>query len=181
DKLLVGLGGLKTENPDIRTNLMNYGDMLGFDLEDVKIKGHPIPFGNYLKKPFHDNVLLLGDAGGYVDPLTGEGIFYAQRTGELAANAYLKNGDEVGQQYATFVKNHVLPEMTGAWRLRPLVYAGPRALRRRYLSLGGRNFSGTTMLDIVHGHRVWHNLTKTGDQLHDTIEMNQTPGSLLPG
>lgn len=170
DKLLVGVGGLKTENPDIRSNLLNYGKLLGFDLRDVKIKGHPIPFGNYIKIPYHGNVLLLGDAGGFVDPITGEGIFYAQRTGELAANAYRSGTEETtGQRYTELVNEHVIPEMTGSWRIRPMVYGGPRGLRRRLFSLAGQRFGAGPILDIVHGHRVWHNFTRTGEKLHDTI------------
>jgi geranylgeranyl reductase family protein len=33
----------------------------------------------------HDNLLLVGDAARVVEPFTGEGIFYAMRSGEIAA------------------------------------------------------------------------------------------------
>jgi flavin-dependent dehydrogenase len=33
---------------------------------------------------------LLGDAAGFADPVTGEGIFYALRSGELFADAYMQ-------------------------------------------------------------------------------------------
>ena len=32
-----------------------------------------------------DGLMVVGDAAGFVDPLTGEGIYYALRSGELAA------------------------------------------------------------------------------------------------
>jgi geranylgeranyl reductase family protein len=35
----------------------------------------------------HDNLFLIGDAARVVEPFTGEGIYYALRSGELAANA----------------------------------------------------------------------------------------------
>jgi flavin-dependent dehydrogenase len=35
----------------------------------------------------HDNLLLVGDAARVVEPFTGEGIFYAMRSGEIAAGA----------------------------------------------------------------------------------------------
>jgi len=38
------------------------------------------------------NWMLLGDAAGHVDPITGEGIFYAMESGRLAAQAIL-SGD----------------------------------------------------------------------------------------
>jgi flavin-dependent dehydrogenase len=35
---------------------------------------------------------VIGDAAGHVNPITGEGIYYAMNDGKLAANAYL-NGE----------------------------------------------------------------------------------------
>jgi menaquinone-9 beta-reductase len=38
----------------------------------------------------HEDLLLIGDAARVVEPFTGEGIYYALRSGELAANAIAK-------------------------------------------------------------------------------------------
>src|SRR5213082_2681993 len=38
----------------------------------------------------HENLFFIGDAARVVEPFTGEGIFYALRSGELAANAIAK-------------------------------------------------------------------------------------------
>jgi len=38
-----------------------------------------------LKKTYADRVLLCGDAAGFTNPLTGEGIYYAMSSGEIAA------------------------------------------------------------------------------------------------
>jgi geranylgeranyl reductase family protein len=43
----------------------------------------PVPFA-------HENLLFIGDAARVVEPFTGEGIYYALRSGELAANAITK-------------------------------------------------------------------------------------------
>ncbi len=40
--------------------------------------------------PAQENLLLIGDAARVVEPFTGEGIYYALRSGELAANAIVK-------------------------------------------------------------------------------------------
>lgn len=40
--------------------------------------------------PAHENLFLIGDAARVVEPFTGEGIFYALRSGELAADAIVK-------------------------------------------------------------------------------------------
>src|SRR5207248_3453809 len=38
----------------------------------------------------HKNLFLIGDAARVIEPFTGEGIYYAMRSGELAANAIVK-------------------------------------------------------------------------------------------
>src|SRR5207248_9302110 len=38
----------------------------------------------------HENLLFIGDAARVVEPFTGEGIYYALRSGELAARAIAK-------------------------------------------------------------------------------------------
>jgi geranylgeranyl reductase family protein len=38
----------------------------------------------------HENLFFIGDAARVVEPFTGEGIYYAQRSGELAAKAIAK-------------------------------------------------------------------------------------------
>jgi flavin-dependent dehydrogenase len=38
----------------------------------------------------HENLFFVGDAARVVEPLTGEGIYYALRSGELAAKAVAK-------------------------------------------------------------------------------------------
>ena len=40
--------------------------------------------------PIQDNLFLIGDAARVVEPFTGEGIYYAMRSGELAADAITK-------------------------------------------------------------------------------------------
>jgi flavin-dependent dehydrogenase len=51
------------------------------------LQGGPIPLGSFFRRRSNKNVLLAGDAGGFTDVLTGEGIYFALRTGECAAEA----------------------------------------------------------------------------------------------
>jgi len=46
-----------------------------------------IPVGGPLRRPGRGRVLLAGDAGGFVNGFTAEGIYYAMVSGELAAHA----------------------------------------------------------------------------------------------
>lgn len=43
-----------------------------------------------LEKTYADRVLLCGDAGGFINPLTGEGVYYAMSSGEIAAGVITK-------------------------------------------------------------------------------------------
>jgi len=58
------------------------------------IKGAKIPSGHLIKlKNLSNNTLLIGDAAGFTDPITGEGLFYAMLSGIYAAEAILENID----------------------------------------------------------------------------------------
>jgi geranylgeranyl reductase family protein len=53
-----------------------------------------IPVGGPLRRPGRGRVLLAGDAGGFVNGFSAEGIYYAMVSGELAARAVVEaNGD----------------------------------------------------------------------------------------
>ena len=46
-----------------------------------------IPVGGPLSRAWHEGVLFAGDAGGFVNAITAEGIYYAMVSGELAGQA----------------------------------------------------------------------------------------------
>ncbi len=52
-----------------------------------------------------DNVLLIGDAAGYEEPYTGEGIGQAMRSGLLAARAILQGG-QVLDRYSALMRRY---------------------------------------------------------------------------
>ena len=54
---------------------------------------------------------MLGDAAGFVDPVTGEGLHYALRSADLLATA-LSDGQP--EQYASSVRSEFLPELVTA-------------------------------------------------------------------
>lgn len=72
-----------SENPNVRKKLKN-ARMIG------ELKGWPERFGSMAKNCYSDGVLLVGDAACFIDPGSGEGIYYALRSGELAAEVIHK-------------------------------------------------------------------------------------------
>jgi geranylgeranyl reductase family protein len=66
-------------------------------MEPGTLKSWPLPFGSFAGRRGRGNVLLAGDAGSFIDPITGEGIYYALKTGRYAAEAVahaLERNDE---------------------------------------------------------------------------------------
>lgn len=54
-----------------------------------RVRGHHLPFGTFARHLVWDRCLLLGDAAGFINPLTGEGIEFALESGMLAAEALI--------------------------------------------------------------------------------------------
>lgn len=86
-----------------------------------------------------NNWALLGDAAGFADPVTGEGIFYALRSAELFAEAYLR-GDV--QSYETSWRKDFGAELRRAAQMR----------RRFYGNFFGAPFT-ERMIEFAKGHR----------------------------
>lgn len=95
DRIGVGLGefyirGMKRNPRKYRKFFRSQGVN---DLQ--RIKGVFVSLGNFVRKPIKNNVLLVGDAAGLIDAMTGEGIFFAIESGRQAALAiidYLEKG-----------------------------------------------------------------------------------------
>ena len=58
--------------------------------DDVITKGAFLPAGGFYRKIYNDGIILAGDAGGFADPLTGEGLYYAIRSGKIAARQIIQ-------------------------------------------------------------------------------------------
>jgi flavin-dependent dehydrogenase len=96
----------------------------------VKPRGGALPYGGFLERPGAGTVLLAGDAAGFADPLLGEGVFYAHRSGELAAAAVLDSLRQpavAADRYARMLSETILPELRAALRWRRLLYSAGRA------------------------------------------------------
>lgn len=116
ETIIVGLGGLNRKNKyNLLKSFQYFTNFLGIDHNKISnIKGHPIPFGNFILKPVYENTALVGDAAGLADPLTGEGIYYAQKSAELASFAIyesLYNKKDLKTSYISLLKKHFFWEL----------------------------------------------------------------------
>jgi geranylgeranyl reductase family protein len=67
------------------------------------------PMAQRLAPPQHDGILFAGDAAGFIDPFTGQGIFLALHSAELAADVVhqaLQRGDVSAQMLQRYVHAH---------------------------------------------------------------------------
>jgi len=86
-----------------------------------------------------DGWALLGDAAGFADPVTGEGIYYALRSAELFAEAYQTGAP---QSYETRWREDFGRELQRASQMR----------RRFYGNFWGAPFT-ERMIEFARGHR----------------------------
>ena len=90
--LSVGIGGMFRETKKMNPREYLKSFLKGLDYipngKTAKIKGHPLPsFYDERQRVAQGRILLVGDAANLMDPLQGEGIYYAIRSGMLAGQA----------------------------------------------------------------------------------------------
>jgi len=87
----VGIGGLIKKNKDIKHIFNAFTKRIGKQIDEANTTGALIPFGKYVRKPCKDNILLLGDAAGLVDPITGEGLYFAFLSAVYASESIVEH------------------------------------------------------------------------------------------
>lgn len=99
EEVCLGLVKLTHHEFDINAAMRKFMLDLGVKhLERYPLRGAMIPVGKYMEHPSFRNILFVGDAGGFVEPLTGEGIYHAMQSGVYAAESVIEGGT-VGQAY----------------------------------------------------------------------------------
>ncbi len=167
ERLKIGICALKKRNGkkivEVFQEFLSAMDMA--DLLDEKISCYVLPYGSFLPFPVFRNIMLTGDAAGFADPLLGEGIFYAQRSAELASEAILeviKRGDGIEKYadiYLKLLQKHIYPELVYAEKMRDVTFKYFSKFRYLPLKLF-LNLSGDRFADTVHGIRSYRWMKK---------------------
>ena len=88
DTVCVGVADRFTRGEDYRAILSEVLSDAGVEPTEAKFIGAFLPYGYLIpQKKLPQNVLLTGDAGGFTDPISGEGLYMALQTGIYAGEA----------------------------------------------------------------------------------------------
>jgi len=96
----VGVGtGTVVNRPEIKKYQKAMRDRAGSKIEGgkiIKVEAHPIP-DHMRPRRVVDRAALVGDAAGYVTKCSGEGIYFAAKSGRMAAQAVSKVVSNTGK------------------------------------------------------------------------------------
>lgn len=104
--LSVGICGKGEPAQVLRTRLEAYMNERGISYKDGKFYSHMLPSletpGWRSNRVSGEGWLAVGDAGGLVDPITGEGLYYAMRSGDLASRVIIDDAHGIAEKAAAY-------------------------------------------------------------------------------
>jgi flavin-dependent dehydrogenase len=127
DHVSAGIAGKMGETPtsELRRVLELWLEEHGYVLDGAQFYSHILP--SFRPQTFEslevcgEGWAMIGDSAGLVDPITGEGLYYALRSAELCAEAILAGQP---QAYSAALEEEVLPELKLAARVSQRFYTG---------------------------------------------------------
>jgi geranylgeranyl reductase family protein len=110
------------------------------------------------ERPAGKNWLLVGDAAGFVDPITREGIYFALRSGDLAAGALL-GANDTADAYLRAIREDIVEELVRAARLRARFFH-PKFIALLMKALERSAAIRAIMADLVAGRQTYRGLRR---------------------
>jgi geranylgeranyl reductase family protein len=135
--LSIGLGGMPGSREDIRAAFFRLLEDCGVaGARSLQLRGAKLPNEAFLREPAAGRVFLCGDAAGFAEPLTGEGIHFALHSGVLCAESLLAEGDSAAR-YSAACRREIIPLFEQARWARGLLFREPfRSLAMRHFRKG---------------------------------------------
>jgi flavin-dependent dehydrogenase len=122
-----------------------------------------VPIGGPLRRPGRGRVLLAGDAGGFVNGLTAEGIYYAMVTGELAARTIVEARDDVSRlsdRYRRACEQEIGPELRDSVLMQRHLFSDRRYISRMIAAAPREREFVRLMLDYAIGRRPYREIRR---------------------
>ncbi len=121
--LSLGIGTFHSKEKLIREKLFMWLEYLGYSYIKEKISAHPLPFFEKEMELVYGRTILTGDAASLMDPLSGEGMRFALKSGRLASQAIIKNNLKL---YQAWVKDEIYRDLQISCKLAKFFYAFPK-------------------------------------------------------
>lgn len=162
NRVKIGICGLKSKNNKrLIASFRDFLSTIGLTgADDQIISSYVLPYGSFLPSPIFRNLLLVGDAAGFADPLFGEGIFFAQRSAELAAKAaldFIRKGislDLLKQTYLDSLHKYIYTEFIYAEKIRDTMFKYLNKFRWYPLKIL-LSLYGDKPIEAIHGIRSY--------------------------
>jgi flavin-dependent dehydrogenase len=153
----------ETATAELRHRLEQWLGENDFRLEGARFYSHILPA--FRAQTFDEMEVsgqgwtMIGDSAGLVDPITGEGLYYALRSAELCAEALLAGEPS---RYRTRLEEEILPELKLAARVSQRFYTGQifgESVLERMISLTQQSESiRNLMSDLFAGSQGYRDL-----------------------
>ena len=122
-----------------------------------------IPVGGPLPEPARGRVLVAGDAGGFVNAFTAEGIYYAMVTGQLAARAIVQAGgdtDRLARRYRRLVDHEIGVELRDSTLIQRYLFADRRRIAQVIDGARREPRIARLILDLAMGRRPYRSVRR---------------------
>ena len=103
--------------------------------------------------------MLLGDAGGMVDPITREGIFFALLSADAAADSLIERDGDPAARYAARIHSTIYDELIRAARLKARFF-NPNFTALLIRALEKSAAVRAVMLDLIAGRQPYRGLRR---------------------
>ena len=125
DHANLGVGGWMAEGPRLRDHLDRLARAHDVDPAALtEVRGHRLPMRELGAAAARGRILLVGDAAGLVDPLSGDGMYEAFVSSKLAAMSILAGRPE---EYESALASALNRHAAASWKAKRAVDRYPRA------------------------------------------------------
>jgi geranylgeranyl reductase family protein len=130
DHVNVGVGAWQREGPRIREHLARVCEAHGLEQSDLEsLRGHRLPLRRPGTRIAGERALLVGDAAGLIDPVSGDGMYECFVSSRLATEAVLEllgGRASTLAPYEAAVDAALAPLHRASWKLKVALDRWPR-------------------------------------------------------